>query len=106
MATIIRTKDGDRELSLMSSNGVDFLYEVIGSSTECPRDRHDGAFLMSEEDADWWERWARREQRINDTVEERGEEAEAIVSSLAVMWGHDFEVLQDMTEEALGLEAW
>lgn len=105
MATTIRNTGTNElhELTLMSS-GIDFLFDVMANSGMEMSEREDCEFELDNEETLWWERWARREQRILDRTEELGEEAEAIVAGLAQEYGHDFELLQDETEKALGIE--
>ena len=102
----------DREFKVtheaqLLSNGIDFLLDVmIGCGIE-PSSDFDicNDFELNHEETTWWLRWAEREQRILDYVEENGEEAEDIVCKLAMDYGYDLEVLQDKTEEVFGLSA-
>lgn len=108
MATRIYNKTDQtiEVLYLVSESGVDYLGDVIANSdwdNNWETDRDDADFEMDEDDLAWWTRWSTREQRINDEVDARGEEAISAICQLASEWGHDFETLQDKCEEYLGL---
>lgn len=60
-------------------------------------------WAMTQDEFDWWERWAEREERIQERAAEIGEEAYEQIAELAVEFGHDFELMQDKEEEVLGI---
>lgn len=94
------------ELQLLN-DGINFLDDVIGA---CNQDGmfytedmpEDADFAMDTENLEWWERWSEREQRINDTAQERGEDAVATVVKIAAN-NSDMEYAQDLEEEYLGI---
>ena len=108
MATRIWNTDTHEmtELTLMS-DGQNFLDEIIGG---CNQDGmfytedmpEEADFSMHTENLDWWVRWTEREQRINDTAQERGEEAIQAVAKIAAD-NSDMEYAQDLEEEYLGI---
>lgn len=102
MATI--TVNGEvRELELRDSNGTDFLSDIIGQDPDVTVGET-ADWVMTEQQFSWWERWARREQRINDRIEELGEHAVEMACKLADLYGFDYELLQDVQEKAFGIE--
>lgn len=94
------------ELELLN-DGQDFLAEVIGG---CNQDGcyftedmpEEADFAMDAESLEWWERWAEREQRINDKANELGEEAIKAIVTMAAD-NSDMEYAQDLEEEYLGI---
>lgn len=107
MATRIHnTSTGEIVEATLISNGIDFLFDVMGNSGAKLSEREDAEFDLDDYETHWWLRWAEREQRILDKTEELGEEAEGVIAQLAAEYGHDFELLQDKEEEFLfGKEA-
>lgn len=94
------------EAKLITSNGIDFLFDVMGNSGVPASVIDEAEFDLDDYETEWWLRWAEREQRILDKTEELGEEAEMVIAQLAAEYGHDFELLQDKEEEFLfGKEA-
>lgn len=109
MATRIYNTDTKEITELeVITDGQDFLAEVIGgcdckgewASADMPDDAN---FAMSSEELEWWERWAEREQAINDRIEELGDDAQHAVAGLAADYGYDMELLQEKEEEYLGI---
>lgn len=110
MATKIFNTDTKQTTTLeLICDGQDFLAEVIGGCDQQGRYASedmdtDAAFAVDSDDLAWWERWAEREQRILDKVEELGDEAQQAIAGLAEEYGSDLELLQDKEEEYLGIE--
>ena len=92
-------------------SGADFLSDVIGSMNQSdewldaiPEDREDVEFAMSDEDVRWWERWAEREQRINDEYDKADEAMRERISTTYSDYDYDMELPQDKVFELLGIE--
>lgn len=104
MATkIYNTTTGEIVEAELISDGVNFLFDVMGGSGVEASERDDADFDLPDDEVDWWVRWAEREQRILDKANELGEDAINEVAKLADKYGHDFELLQDKEEELLGI---
>ena len=94
------------ELQLIT-DGQNYLDEIIGG---CNQDGvfytddmpEDADFAMDTENLEWWMRWTEREQRINDTAQERGEDAINAVAKIAAD-NSDMQYAQDLEEEYLGI---
>lgn len=103
MATKIRNTDTGElvEIALIHGpSGPDFLCDVMGGAG-CTLSDEDGIdFALDAEEVAWWTRWAEREQRINDTIEERG--LENIIPCF-YDGAPDWESAQDEYEKFLGL---
>ena len=109
MATKIFNTDTKEIVNLeLITDGQDFLSDVIAGCD------HDGSwahsempdeaqFAMSGEELEWWENWTEREQRINDRIEELGDDAQHAIAGLAADYGYDMELLQEKEEEYLGI---
>lgn len=104
MATRIYNTSTDEVIEAqLTSDGQDFLFEVMGYSGVDVSEREDAEFELAQDELDWWLRWAEREQRILDTTNELGEDAINAIADLAAEYGYDLEVLQDKEEELLGI---
>lgn len=93
--TIIKTKSKTCELDYGSYD----LDDMIARGGDWERDE-DGAWLMSEEDAAWWEGFARRQDRIERAYAEADDDTRTEIASSI---GGDYEANQHMMCESLGI---
>lgn len=106
MAKIFNTETKEIvELTLMFE-GQDISNEIIGGCNQdgCfnTEDQPDVAdWAMDTEGIEWWTRWVEREEAILAATDT--DEKAAMIAGLAAEYGHDMEVLQDKSEEALGI---
>lgn len=87
------------------SGGQDFLFEIMKNNGVVPSERDDAEFELDGEETEWWLRYARREQRIVESMNEQGDEAimgVALISSSNSY--NDLEELQDALEDFLGIK--
>lgn len=99
MAIIYNTDTNEVETIVLLHDGCDFLCDVMGN-VGCERsDMDDIDFELDDDDVRWWQRWAEREQRINDAIEERGaDKVPNFYESTS-----DWEEAQALFEEFLGI---
>lgn len=114
MATkIYNTETGEvHNLELINrESGQDFLSDVIGGCNQSdewlngiPEHRDDVDYAMSAEEVAWWERWASREQRINDIYNASDKGMKAKISATYADYDWDMWLPQDKVFELLGFE--
>lgn len=106
MATrIYNTTTNEVVEATVIGDGQDFLFEIMKNNGVLPAERDDAEFELDDEETEWWLRYARREQRIIESMNEQGEEAimgVALISSSNSY--NDPEELQDRLEEFLGIK--
>lgn len=101
MARITVKATGEEREVRCEVDGIDILGDVLGG---CGVEAGEGGWIVDDEDdADWWERWAGREERIAAAYEEASDEERQAYEEAIEGWGHDYEALQDAQEVALGL---
>ena len=95
------------ELFLHDTNGVDILQSIIegsGDEQETLDDIPDDCdFAMNDDDIEWWETWAMREERINEKLDALGVGEIAKVPNFYDQY-LSWEDAQTAYEEYLGIE--
>ena len=102
--TVIRNTDTGEivEIELIDrASGESFLTDVIANSGRCVSGDEGIDFDFSADETEWWVRWAEREQRINDAIDEQG--VEGIIPCFYDEEA-DWEAAQTAYEQYLGLE--
>lgn len=120
MTTIKNTTTGEILDMACIVEGVDILADVLGGcgveSVALSEDdiekqikagstnTSESAFALEDDEVDWWQRWAEREERITEAYEEAGEEVRKAYEIAISEYGYDMEALQDEQERILGIE--
>lgn len=116
MATIKNTTTGEITEITCIVDGADILADVMGGSdipvtaltdeevaaNDSPN-APEWAYALDADEADWWTRWAEREERIAAAYEDANEDERRAYEEAINDWGSDLEALQDAQEIALGL---
>lgn len=82
------------------SNGIDFLSDVLGG---CGIDSDEDGWLLDERDIAWWTQWCEREERITDAYRQADKATRTEREQAVIEFGHDYDTLQDVQEEILGI---
>lgn len=102
MATRIKNTDTGEIVELEClSNGIDFLADVLGG---CGIDSDEDGWLLDERDIAWWTQWCEREERITDAYKQADKATRTECEQAVIEFGHDYDTLQDVQEEILGIE--
>lgn len=102
MATRIKNTDTGEIVELeFISNGIDFLADVLGG---CGIDSDEDGWLLDERDIAWWTQWCEREERITDAYKQADKATRTECEQAVIEFGHDYDTLQDVQEEILGIE--
>lgn len=102
MTTIFVTDEGGvREFGCVI-DGQNVLNDVMGGCGVQPH--HTCDFQCTASEADWWERWAELEERINDALD--GADALTLErhSMLVDEFGYDLGLLHEKEVELLGID--
>lgn len=101
MATRIKNTDTGEIVELeFISNGIDFLADVLGG---CGIDSDEDGWLLDERDIAWWTQWCEREERITDAYKQADKATRTECEQAVIEFGHDYDTLQDVQEEILGI---
>lgn len=102
MATRIKNTDTGEIVELeFISNGIDFLADVLGG---CGIDSDEDGWLLDDRDIAWWTQWCEREERITDAYKQADKATRTECEQAVIEFGHDYDTLQDVQEEILGIE--
>ncbi len=103
--TSITIESNNKSLALECIvDGVDILADVMGGCG-VEHDVNGRFYLPTEDDFDWWQRWAEREERICAAYAEADDETRIEYEDAVCDFGYDMEVLQDKLETVLGIIA-
>ena len=101
MATRIKNTTTGEIIELeFISNGIDFLADVLGG---CGIDSDEDGWLLDERDIAWWTQWCEREERITDAYKQADKATRTECEQAVIEFGHDYDTLQDVQEEILGI---
>lgn len=100
MTTITVTETAQTINAECIIDGIDILADVMGG---CGVEQDERGFVLDSEQADWWVRWAEREERIATAYAQADEETRAEYERAIVNLGYDMEALQDEQESILGI---
>jgi len=101
MATRIKNTTTGEIIELeFLSNGIDFLADVLGG---CGIDSDEDGWLLDERDIAWWTQWCEREERITDAYKQADKATRTECEQAVIEFGHDYDTLQDVQEEILGI---
>jgi len=103
MATKIKnTTTGEIiELELLNGVGINCLDDVLGG---CGLESNDEGWLLDEGEIAWWTQWCEREERITDAYKQADKATRTECEQAVIEFGHDYDTLQDVQEEILGIE--
>ena len=102
MATRIKNTTTGEIIELeFISNGIDFLADVLGG---CGIDSDEDGWLLDEREVAWWTQWCEREARINEAYGTADKATRIEYEQAVIEFGHDYDTLQDVLEEILGIE--
>lgn len=102
MATKIKnTTTGEIiELELLNGVGINCLDDVLGG---CGLESNDEGWLLDEREVAWWTQWCEREERINEAYGTADKATRIEYEQAVIEFGHDYDTLQDVLEEILGI---
>jgi len=98
---VIESTNEARELECIVE-GIDILADVMGGAG-CSQDADGRMYVATDDDADWWVRWASREEAICAAYDEADEDTRRAYEEAIIGNGHDMELLQDVQERVLGI---
>ncbi len=84
-------------------NGQDVLADIMGNNGATHDYGHDCDFAMTEEDALWWIRWVKREERIIEACGGVTDEQKSAMAEAVDIYSADMEAMQDAEERILGI---
>jgi hypothetical protein len=104
MARIKVIETGEFTEAVLFIGCTDIVTEMLDSEFESYVDHIGTYYVMSQSDADWWERWAETEAKILVARDNATDEQVAEDERLIDWYGYDLEMLQDEECKLFGIE--